>query len=113
VKISVDRIDIVRAWEAMCRVSTLAVTSPREACELHEATGILSEILRANPEQPDLPYIAPELAIKHIEQEWENREAIIEILDMLAEFAYSKCLHSKVTLGDRAADLASKLGREK
>jgi Zn-finger nucleic acid-binding protein len=42
-----------------------------------------------------------------------DRHAIIEILDMLAEFAYSKCLHSKVTLGDRAADLASKLVGEK
>jgi hypothetical protein len=32
-----------------------------------------------------LPYIAPELAIKYIEQEWDNKQAIVGILDMLIE----------------------------
>lgn len=83
-KILVERREIEIAWDALCRVSTLAMTSPREACELHEATGILAEILRENPEpECDALYLSPELITKHIRREMENREAILDVLDML------------------------------
>ena len=43
----------------------------------------------------------------------DNRQVILEILDMLAEYAYDKKKNSRTILGDKVSDLVIKLVGEK
>jgi hypothetical protein len=82
-KIFVDREDIYNAQTLMARHDAGRATE-----ETYNATAILAKILKENPiNEPDIPHISHEVAVTSITQEWENRQAILEILDMLGEYA--------------------------
>lgn len=84
-KIPIERDLIKEAWEGLRDAEIFVNTCSEEQRELiRETFHRLGDILKANPE-PDLPYMTSETVIKHLETEFWNRQAIIEILDILKE----------------------------
>jgi hypothetical protein len=86
-KIFVDKADIVKMlgllWEGepqsvecvRCMLINLADTKPEMITE--------AENLADKP----IPYLAPEIVVKSIKEEFRNRQAILKLADMLGEYA--------------------------
>ena len=111
-KITVDREKLQKALDALSIYHDIERSSPERHQSVYDAQGLLLEILKPKPES-DLPYLAPELAVKHIEQEYDNRQAIVEILEMLRTFGSSSSIRREGRLAEEAESLQAKLVGEK
>jgi hypothetical protein len=82
IKILVDKDDLKYWYNTIRKLDDIRVGSELSQ-QLVLVENKLDSLLTESANEPDTPYISHEFALKLITQEWENRQAILKILDTL------------------------------